>query len=130
MSKQSPEQSYWQDVTDMADQVEEYAKENDWPDREAIFDYMHDSIDGCGRIIYTQNAKECLVFSRNDGAYVDQFGKEGVTDGQGNLNWSALAYAAFEADVFEELSSRGFDLNADRPGYVEPEEDHAIQKGA
>ena len=122
MSKKNAEQEYWDDVKDMAEQIEDWAKENDWPDREAVMDYMHESIDGCGRIIYTASAKECVMISPNEGAYVENFGSDGLTDKHGNINWSAMAYAALEADVLEELSSREFDINADRPGYVEPEE--------
>ena len=116
------EAEYRDDVRDMAQDIQDWAKENDYPDRGAVMEYMHESIDGCGRVIYTQRAKECVMVSQNDDAYFTQFGGEGASDGDG-IKWSLLAYCAFEADVIEELDSREFDLNADRPGYVEPDDE-------
>ena len=123
-TKRSEEQQYQDDVRDMAEQIREWAKENDYPDREQVLEYMHESIDGCGRVIYTWKAKMCMVYSKNDGAYFDNFGSEGAIS-DGGIEWSKLAYCAFEADVIEELDSDGFDVNDDRPGYVEPESDEA-----
>lgn len=120
MTKKNEEREYWQDVKDMADSIMEYAKDEGYPDREAILEHIHESIDGCGRVIYTWKAKMCVIYSENDGAYFDNFGSEGAVS-DGGIEWSKLAYCAFEADVMEELSDREFDVNADRPGYVEPE---------
>ena len=120
MSNRNEEQEYWQDVTDMADSIMDYAKDEGYPDREAILDHIHESIDGCARVIYTWKAKMCVVYSKHDDAYFTEYGGEGAADESG-INWSKLAYAAFEADVMEDLADRDFDVNADRPGYVEPE---------
>ena len=117
----TPEQEYRQDVADMAESIQDYAKEQDYPDREDILEYLHESIDGCARVIYTASAKECVLFSRNDGAYFSEFGGDGASDGDG-IKWSLLAYCAFRADVLDELDQRGFDVNAERPGYVEPDD--------
>ena len=116
------EAEYRDDVRDMAQQIQDWAKDNDYPDCDRVMKYMHESLDGCGRVIYTQRAKECVMMSRNYDAYFTEFGGEGASDGDG-IKWSLLAYCAFEADVIEELDSREFDLNADRPGYAEPDDD-------
>lgn len=114
------DQEYRRDVQDMADSIMEYAKDNDCPSREDVLDHIHEFIDGCARVIYTQKAKECVMVSRNDDAYFTEMGGEGASDGDG-IKWNLLAFSAFQADVMEELDSRDFDVNADRPGYVEPE---------
>lgn len=118
---------YQTDVTDMATSLYDDAKarfeggERDL--REWFLDYLHESIDGCARVIYTAQAKECVCESRNSGAYAENYGAEGMTK-DGDINWSALAYAAFEADVLEEIDGMGgtFDVNDDNLGFKEPED--------
>jgi hypothetical protein len=65
-------------------------------------DALHEIIDGSARVIYTWKAKMCVVWSDNDGAYFGEFGAEGAV-GLDGINWSALAYSAFMADVREEI---------------------------
>lgn len=67
-----------------------------------IHDALHELIDGSQRVIYTWQAKMCVIWSDNDDAYFTEFGGEGASDGDG-INWSRLAYAAFMADVTEEI---------------------------
>ncbi len=78
-----------------------------------INDALHELIDGSARVIYTWQAKMCVVWSDNDGAYFDEFGGEGASDSSG-INWSALAYCAFMADVREEIE-RILDSDLGRP---------------
>lgn len=67
-----------------------------------VNDRLHEEIDGSWWAIYTHAAIAVLTHSSNDGAYIEEYGIEGVADG-GMLNWSLLAFAAMEADVREEL---------------------------
>ena len=122
MSERNEEQKYNDDVRDMAEKIREWAKENDYPGREQVLEHVHESIDGCARVIYTWKAKMCVVYSKNESAYFDNFGSEGAMSNDG-IEWSKLAYCAFEADVMESLIDDDFDVNADRPGYVEPKEE-------
>ena len=127
--------NYRQDVEEMAASILEECREEynngtkGEPLREWLLDHIHESIDGCARVIYTAQAKECVCESDNDGAYAENFGPEGmVTDGC--INWSALAYAAFEADVIEELTNRlDFDVN-DPTAFFEAEKDEAADEEA
>lgn len=103
---------YWGDVRGMAESIEaefrEQAKRDEWTShdedtaREWLNDHIYESIDGCARVIYTYQAKLCLVYSQHEGRYLEEFGAEGAVDGD-CLNWSALAFAAFEGDVMDSL---------------------------
>ena len=95
----SDEQEYRKDVRDAAEGLEEDIKIR-VKDGEDAGDIIHEYIDGHPRVIYTFQAKMCLVYSDNDTAYFDEFGSEGAIDDSG-INWSGLAFFAFQADVLE-----------------------------
>jgi hypothetical protein len=57
-----------------------------------------ESVDGNEWVIYTYRAQLALVCSENSDAWYEE-GGEPATDGA--INWSALAYAAMSADVWE-----------------------------
>lgn len=69
--------------------------------------------DGHQCVIYTQQAILTLAFSDNDGRYIEDFGEAPVEGGC--INWSALAYSAFEGDVLKQLDVLGIDPNEDPP---------------
>jgi len=116
---------YYEDVSGYADDIErearERAKAGETDLREWLLEYIHETVDGCQRVIYTGLAIETLLFSSNDSAYADDFGTEGMVK-DGAVNYSALAYCAVERDVIEELERRGLDVNADDLG-IEVEEE-------
>lgn len=78
--------------------------------REWLIEHIDESIDGCSRVIYTSEAKECVMFSDNSGAYFEEFGSEGAVDTDG-IQWSRLAAAAFRADIIEELERIDVNVN-------------------
>lgn len=102
------ERDYHADVRGVADDFAEAAKGGEFADDDDASTWLHETIDGHRRVFVTALAQECLRFSPNDGAYIDEFGAEGAAS-DGGLNWSALAFSAFEADIREELSSRDID---------------------
>lgn len=116
---------YIDDVDGIAADIErearERAKDGEPHLREWLMDYIHETVDGCQRVIYTGLAIEALLFSDNDSAFVDDFGSEGVVK-DGAVNYSALAYCAVERDVIAELERRGIDVNDDDLG-IEAEDD-------
>ena len=116
---------YWDDVRacaqDIADDATRRAKDGETDLRDWLLERVHETCDGHSRVIYTGLAIETLLFSDNESAYVDDFGEDGVcTDGA--VNWSALAFAAFERDVMEQLDALLPDVNADDLG-LEPEDE-------
>jgi hypothetical protein len=113
-------QDYYQDVRDTAESIkaelEGQLKDKECGEtlREWLLEHIHETIDGSSRVIYTQSAMLGLFASDNDGAYFDQFGEDGaVTDGC--INWSALCFSAFEADVQKHLDAIGVDVNSPVP---------------
>ena len=94
------------------------------PLREWLLEHIHETIDGSQRVIYTYLAQECLMESSNDNAYFEDFGTDGGAVTKDGINWSLLAYCAFEHDVIEGLERLGCDVN--NPGAMfgdEAEED-------
>lgn len=73
---------------------------------------MHETVDSDGRVIYTAKAQAVCLVSSNGGAFVEEFGTDGLVQ-NGDLHWSGMAYAAIEADIYAELDSRGLDVNED-----------------
>ena len=71
--------------------------------REAVDEYLHESVDGHQSVIYTWRAQLVLAHSSNDDYAVTEFGAESITQASGGINWSALAYGAMFADVSEHL---------------------------
>lgn len=102
--------TYHDDVSDMAEQIIEWWKSESTANREALMDYIHESVDGCRRVILTYCAKECLLESDNDNAGIEEVGVNGF-DFKHGIPWSQLAYFAFTADVVEKLDRRGLDVN-------------------
>lgn len=80
--------------------------------REALIDWVHESVDSCATVIYTAQAIAYLQSSDNDGRAVDDglIGPEQFRDG---IPWPAMAYGALEADVYEALSAIDVDPNDD-----------------
>lgn len=121
-SRDQMRDEYRADVRDMAAQVIEWWKSEPDADRDALIEYIDESIDGCGRVIYTASAQECLLVSENDNAGIEELGAGGF-DWSGGIPWSQLAYFAFRADVIDRLSSEGLDVN--NPEHEQPDEDEA-----
>lgn len=86
---------YWADVHAYVDEaINESSSEEDCWER------LDQMIDGSMWVIYTYHAQAVVLVSDNDGAYIDEFGSDGlVTDGA--LDWSKLAWAAMRADAME-----------------------------
>ncbi len=77
--------------------------------REWLIEHLHEVCDSDGWVIYTAKA-QFIVCNRGTSAYTDSFGEQGLTR-DGDINWSAIAYAALERDIHEELDRRGIDVN-------------------
>ena len=101
---------YWQDVLGTASNlVDEVIDEN--LDYENALERLDQNVDNSQRVIYTYQAKQCMIHTDNEDAYQDDFGTEGMVNDSG-INWSGLAYASFRADILERLSVEGYDINS------------------
>jgi hypothetical protein len=108
---------YWSDVRSVAEEIKAECESGEIADDEALRERIHTECDGAGRVIYTRLAIETLLISDNESAYVDDFGTEGITDGE-TINWSQLAYSAYQADIQERLEAEGIGSN-----YFDQEDD-------
>jgi len=119
---------YYDDVRTCADDIDREARERraegETDLREWLLERVHETCDGHSRVIYTGLAIETLLFSDNESAYVDDFGSEGVCS-DGAVNWSLLAFAAFERDVMEQLDALLPDVNAEDLGLGDEAKDDA-----
>ncbi len=79
---------------------------DDITDSEDADTWIHETIDGSQRVMYTYQAQQCLLYSDNDGAYGEDFGGDGMVE-DGCIMWSRLAFCAFRADVLEDLELYG-----------------------
>lgn len=113
--------AYRTHVREIAGDIIRESRDNPDEDREWVLQYIHETIDGDGWVIYTAKAQAVVLCSDNDGASIESFGSDGIVE-HGAINWSMLAYGALEADVMEALDREGFDVNAEFPGRVEAEE--------
>ena len=93
---------YWDDVRGMADDARQAVKDGEVDDAEGLENWLSESIDGCGRVIYTTQAMDGLRWSDNDEAYFEEglYQPENFKDG---IPWSALMFYALLADVREDL---------------------------
>lgn len=90
---------YWQDVRDVVEDLrEEIKRGNLEPDAEAIDTWIHETIDGHQRVIYTHYARETLLFVDNPDAYEEEMGEKPQTVEQ-------AAYFAFRKDVVDQIGN-------------------------
>lgn len=97
---------YYSDVRGMAKDLADRMKAGDIED---FNDALHEDVDGCQRVIYTQQAQIGLLCSDNEDAYAQEFGEVPVTDGA--INWAAMMYSALQQDIIEDLDAHGVDVN-------------------
>jgi Uri superfamily endonuclease len=131
-ARQVLRKDYYDDVRSMSEGIrQEFADyvKRDKPSsddaREWLQDYIHESCDGASRVIYTSEAMDCLRYSDNDEAGIEELGSEGF-DWSDGIPWSQLAYFAFRRDVEEQLSADGLDLNDP----IAEDEDETEDEGA
>ena len=104
--------AYYSDVRDYAREIKQAIEDDEITDREQLYERIHETCDGTQWVIYTYKAQVVCLASDNDGAYLEEYGAEGLVD-DGCLNWSRLAYAAMERDLFEQLDAEGVDVNGE-----------------
>lgn len=78
--------------------------------REWLLERLHETCDSSQIVIYTYRAQAAVLASDNDGAYIDEYGTEGLIQ-DGCLKWECLAYAALHRDIIEHMDGEGLDVN-------------------
>jgi hypothetical protein len=106
------QRDYYKEVNQYADDFIERIKEGEWDNRDDFIDSFNQEIDGAARVIYTWQAQLGLLVSENDDAGIESLGPDGF-DWSSGIPWSALMYFAFEADIYEAMDRKDFDVNDD-----------------
>lgn len=115
--------AYARHVTDLVEDIVDAIKRGDIEDRDGLYTYVHETVDGDGWVIYTAKAQLVAMVSSNSEAGME----EGLIDTRSfkdGIPWSQIAYCALERDVMDELSTvDGIDINDDNLGREEEEEE-------
>lgn len=93
---------YWDDVRRVAEDFKENVESGHITSLDEAETWLHESVDGTQRVIYTGQAIEGLLYTDHESAFVDEFGEEGLVE-SGDVNWSGLMYSALMADVRKTL---------------------------
>ena len=110
---------YWKEVEATADRVIDRARDEsdrarkeseDYDLMEVINDLLHEEVDGHEWIIYTAYNLDVIQYSENPDEYINNFGNDVAGDelkarGLQGLH-TAIAFWAFYADVYDEISNR------------------------
>ena len=124
--------AYYGTIRDMAEDIKKAIENDEISDSDALRERIHEDCDGSQWVIYTFKAQQVCMASDNDGAYAEDFGDEGIVR-DGSINWSALAYAAMERDIYEQLEAEGVNVNGDDKnellGIEESEDDDTNGEG-
>lgn len=70
--------------------------------RDEFLEYLHESVDSHGWVIYTTKAQVVALVSDNAGRAASEFGAEFIIE-DGEISWPLIAYAALEQDVIDEI---------------------------
>lgn len=114
------QRDYYDDVRGIGKDVIRATKDGEITDSEDFQEYLHDSVDGSQRVIYTFQAQLGLLATKN----ADVGLEDGIVELRGDsIPWEQLMYAALERDVIEYLESEGYDPNDPRAFLEEDDED-------
>jgi hypothetical protein len=102
---------YYQSVRGIAATLAERVKDGEITDRDGFEQAIHESVDGSYWVIYTHANFQVLLCSDNHDAYSEEYGEPPV---QGDsINWAALAFAAMERDVRQQIDAEGIEPDWD-----------------
>lgn len=105
---------YYSDVREIAKYAIDEIKNGNIKEVEDLDTWLHQTIDGYERVIYTNQARLVGVLSDNRDVGLDELGMESFDFSDG-IPHEALAYCAMRRDVQEQLEAEGIDLNDPRP---------------
>ena len=104
MSDDITRQSYWDEIRSLADDAIEAWRDGDVADRDALSDWIHETIDGHKWIIYYALRADVLRYTDNKEAY-EEFGGLDHCDGLDAVMVYA-AYCAMAADLTAQINAQ------------------------
>lgn len=100
---------YYQGVRSIAQDLIERAKSGEISDAEMLNDATSEAVDDSYWVIYTHANFQVLLCTDHHDEYMENFG-EVPMDGRDSIKWSALAYAALERDVRDQIEAEGIEF--------------------
>lgn len=101
---------YYSDVRGAAEEFLKMWNAGEFSDREQAIEWIDQSVDSSGRVIYTAQAMDCLRYSENEDAGIEELGADGF-DWSDGPPYSQLAYFAFRADIMRSIECGVGDLD-------------------
>lgn len=89
---------YYTEVREWAKEYDRRIKGKEWESREDFYDALREETDSAQVVIYTAQAKACLLASDNEDEYEEQFGEKAPTV-------EAAACMAFQRDIIESMTA-------------------------
>ena len=96
---------YYQSVRRMTEDLKRAIKDGEVTDQESLETWIQQSVDGSYWVIYTHANFQVLMCSDNHDAYSEDF-EEPPLSGS-DINWAALAYAAMQRDLQQQIDAEG-----------------------
>lgn len=103
-------EDYYTQISTIIDELQDNCQRSDILDRADLDRWLHETLDGHHWVIYFAYNYDVLSHSDNDGAYIAEFGAEGLIDGD-RLRTENMAMWAMMADCHEEMNRRDFDFD-------------------
>jgi len=94
---------YYQGVRGIAAELAQRVKDGDIKSQDDWESAIHQAVDGSYWVIYTHANFQVLFLSDNHDAYSEDFGEPPISDG--SINWAALAFAAMDRDVRQQINA-------------------------
>lgn len=105
--------AYYTDVREVAEEALQQIESGEITNTDELDTWLHETVDGHERVIYTGQAMDTVRYSDNDEEMVSEFGADGLVKGD-SIQWSQIAYHAMLADVREELGEVEFPRVTDK----------------
>lgn len=99
---------YDSDIRSLREDFQQAVKDGEISDRDDAERWIHESIDGHQRVIYTGHAM--MVCRLSDADPQDGI-EEGIVDVKSPMFWSQMAYYCMESDLRNELNMHDIDLD-------------------
>jgi len=103
---------YYQSVRGIVEDLRRAIKDGEVTDQESLDQWLHQTVDGSYWVIYTHANFQVLMCSDNHDAYSEEYGQPAV-EGD-SINWAALAHAAMERDVQQQIDAEGITVDQDQ----------------
>ena len=97
---------YYQGVRGISQELADRVASGEITERDGLEQALSESIDSSYWVIYTHANFQVLLCTDHHDEYSEQYGEAPLTNGK-DINWAALAYAAIDRDVRDQMDAEG-----------------------